>query len=210
MNKECSIVKDLLPLYAEKLTAPETGEFIEEHLKTCPDCRALLAGLSAPAQNALPEEEAAAPLKTVKKKLRRKRLLIAAGAVLATAVLLFGGFLFLDSRPTDSVILRAYQRSEMYPESVIREAQDALERDFKNMEGCKLYALTYAGDEKCKEGLAYINELGRYDQCIVFESVFRSPLFGGGAWEAHSIYTWSWYLGRVYGGEWEVVTKGEA
>ncbi len=209
MNKACSIVKDLLPLYAEKLTAPETCEFIEAHIKTCPECRAALAELSAPAQSTLPAEEAAAPLKTVKKKLRRKRLLIAAGAVLATAVLLFGEFLFLDSRPTNPVILRAFQRSEIYPESVIMEAQDALEQDFRNMEGCKLYALTYAGDEKCKEELEYINQFGKYDQCIVFESVFRSPLFGGGAWEAHSIYTWSWYLGRVYGGEWEVVMKGE-
>ena len=27
MNQECSIVRDLLPLYAERLTSPETAAF---------------------------------------------------------------------------------------------------------------------------------------------------------------------------------------
>ena len=40
MNQECSIVRDLLPLYAERLTSPETAAFVEKHLRTCADCRA--------------------------------------------------------------------------------------------------------------------------------------------------------------------------
>lgn len=39
MNKECAIVQDLLPLYEEELLQPETKQFIEEHLKSCPECR---------------------------------------------------------------------------------------------------------------------------------------------------------------------------
>ena len=31
MNQECSIVRDLLPLYAERLTSPETAAFVEKH-----------------------------------------------------------------------------------------------------------------------------------------------------------------------------------
>ena len=42
MNQECSIVRDLLPLYAERLTSPETAAFVEKHLRTCADCRAAL------------------------------------------------------------------------------------------------------------------------------------------------------------------------
>lgn len=39
MNQECSIVRDLLPLYAERLTSPETAAFVEKHLRTCSICR---------------------------------------------------------------------------------------------------------------------------------------------------------------------------
>ena len=36
MNQECSIVRDLLPLYAERLTSPETAAFVEKHLRCSP------------------------------------------------------------------------------------------------------------------------------------------------------------------------------
>lgn len=36
---ECNIVRDLLPLYAEELTSPDSGEFIEKHLSACAHCR---------------------------------------------------------------------------------------------------------------------------------------------------------------------------
>lgn len=39
MNTECFIIKDLLPLYNEGLVQAETSEWIEAHLKTCPDCK---------------------------------------------------------------------------------------------------------------------------------------------------------------------------
>ena len=39
MNLPCAVVRDLLPLYAEKMTEPETQKLMEEHLESCPDCR---------------------------------------------------------------------------------------------------------------------------------------------------------------------------
>lgn len=38
-EKDCKIVKDLLPNYIDKLTSNETNIFIEEHLKNCEVCR---------------------------------------------------------------------------------------------------------------------------------------------------------------------------
>ena len=38
-KKECKIVQDLLPNYIEKLTSIQTNQFIEEHLKECPECQ---------------------------------------------------------------------------------------------------------------------------------------------------------------------------
>ena len=34
-KRECKIVQDLLPNYIDKLTADDTNEFIENHLKEC-------------------------------------------------------------------------------------------------------------------------------------------------------------------------------
>lgn len=82
MKNDCSIVQDLLPLYAENMVKPETREFVEEHLAGCESCRneldALRAGTDAPA----PEMQLA-PLRGIERALRRRRLT----AVLLTAAL---------------------------------------------------------------------------------------------------------------------------
>ena len=38
MRITCNTIRDLLPLFAEKMTEPETQSLIEEHLKECPEC----------------------------------------------------------------------------------------------------------------------------------------------------------------------------
>lgn len=52
----CGIIRDLLPLYHDGVCSPESRGEVEEHLKTCPDCRGALAAMDAP----LPEVEKAA------------------------------------------------------------------------------------------------------------------------------------------------------
>lgn len=41
MNKDCSIAEDLMPLYNEGLLQDETVSWLEDHLKTCENCRDL-------------------------------------------------------------------------------------------------------------------------------------------------------------------------
>ena len=40
MNQHCSMIRDLLPLYEEKLVQDETRRQIEAHLEDCSQCRA--------------------------------------------------------------------------------------------------------------------------------------------------------------------------
>ena len=40
MKNECSLVRDMLPLYLENMVSEETRAFIKEHLETCPECAA--------------------------------------------------------------------------------------------------------------------------------------------------------------------------
>ena len=37
-NKECSLIKDLFPIYIDNLTAKETDEFINNHFSKCNKC----------------------------------------------------------------------------------------------------------------------------------------------------------------------------
>ena len=39
MRNECNIIRDLLPLYIERMVSADTAEFVEEHLKDCELCR---------------------------------------------------------------------------------------------------------------------------------------------------------------------------
>ena len=50
------IVQDLLPLYHDGVCSDKSRAAVEEHLKTCEDCRAALTAMDAP----LPEVEKAA------------------------------------------------------------------------------------------------------------------------------------------------------
>ena len=38
---DCSVVRDLLPLYAENMVNPDTGRAVAAHLEGCADCRAV-------------------------------------------------------------------------------------------------------------------------------------------------------------------------
>ena len=210
MNNVCCIVKDLLPLYAEDMTSGETAAFVKEHLDGCENCRAALDALKAPvpAKETAPDD--AVPLKTVKKKLTRKKALIAIVAALAALVIaVVGAVVFFESRPMNQVLITA-GNSELYTQDELNAAVDAVLADFETLDGCKLYSLTFAGDEKCLAEQDYICGAGEYTDGVVFESVFRSPLFGGGGWNAHELYYWSWYVGCSPDGTWHVVTKGYA
>ena len=45
MNKDCEVIRDLLPLYADEVCSERSRELIEEHLHECPDCSAMLEKL---------------------------------------------------------------------------------------------------------------------------------------------------------------------
>ena len=38
-NRECSIVRDILPLYVENVISDDTKQFVDEHLSHCTECK---------------------------------------------------------------------------------------------------------------------------------------------------------------------------
>lgn len=73
MKLNCSVIKDLLPLYVEDLASPDTCMIVEEHIAVCEMCQKELESLRMP--NELPMDSHIAPLKKIKSTLRKKRYL---------------------------------------------------------------------------------------------------------------------------------------
>ena len=94
MNKDCSIVQDLLPLYAEDMLREETKEFVDGHLAQCEACRAELAALKA---DVTPAPVNAQPLRDLKRQLRRKKLTAVLLAVALALTLATAGFAYLTA-----------------------------------------------------------------------------------------------------------------
>lgn len=110
-----------------------------------------------------------------------------------------------------------YGTSSIYTKEEMDEAIEKIKEHFESMDGCELYSLSYSSDDVCidKENIEWINELKRADdnsqvftQCIMFNSSFRSPLKGGGGWDANEECTWSWWLARSEDGEWKLMAWG--
>ena len=81
MKQECEIVRDLLPLYAEKLASPASSALVEQHLAGCEACRAALEQMEKPVP-VQPELQPDAPLRGIRKSLQKKSVRAAAAAVL--------------------------------------------------------------------------------------------------------------------------------
>ena len=105
MRNECSIVRDLLPLYIEDMVSDDTASFVAEHLESCPECKKELAKQKAATEleivskeTVLTQQEAAAPLRTLKRKLRRKQIVSMVLSFIVAAVFIGSGAFILFSR----------------------------------------------------------------------------------------------------------------
>ena len=96
MKTECSLVRDLLPLYVEDMVNAETAAYINEHLKVCKECQAELAnmkdGNEIPAieVKSPPKSEDVKPFKKLMKRMNRQFYSIAYAALIFLIFLGFG------------------------------------------------------------------------------------------------------------------------
>ncbi len=72
MKNECSIVRDLLPLYTENMVSTDTKAFVAEHLKNCEACRKEYEQIQEP--RPVQKTNEAAPLQNLSRKLKMKRI----------------------------------------------------------------------------------------------------------------------------------------
>lgn len=102
MRMECDIIRDLLPLYAEKMVSAKSSAAVEEHLGECSDCRRIYESMVMPAPQVQFQTR---PQESFRRYIRRKKwsyglkvaLLTLAGvaAVLLLRFALAGGLIGL-------------------------------------------------------------------------------------------------------------------
>lgn len=223
MKKECSINRDLLPLYLEGQVSTETANYIKAHLDTCDECSAELEVLSAPSKiDYIAAEEVdfgdsdAVALKILKHN-RRRKIVLNIIKLLILVLIILGIYDF--AKPTTI----SYGTSEIYSKQDMDDAIDLIKERIYNIEGIvsdtksKIYSISYTNDDICQQelnehkGQAIAKYGVPYSECIVFKTEMRPPLFGDKHHVLNSYlkYSWGWTLGRIDDGDWEVITFGE-
>ena len=86
MRIPCAMIRDLLPLYAEKMVEPETESLIREHLENCSECRHKLSGIEAGVETTV---DTAKPLQAIRKEIRKRRRYAAIIAALCVFVAVY-------------------------------------------------------------------------------------------------------------------------
>ena len=205
MDKQCEIVQDLLPLYVDGACSGSSTAMVKEHLETCPECKTLYEKLCSDTGEETLKAEVTEVVAKHEKKVKKKHLLTIAMSVILTVILIITCINLWPSSID-------YGTSEIYSREDMNDAIKLIEDQFYSWEGCKLYSIYYTDDSFCQREIDYVNSLADdgviYTECIVFRTRFRSPILGGGAWNANCEYDWSWYLARTDGGEWELLTWG--
>lgn len=202
MKNECSVVRDILPLYLENMVREETGEFVREHLEHCPECTAELEVLKAGTrvdegsgemQNRL-EAEVVKAMKAARKKFRQRAYRAAAviAAIFITVCVLlhfFPVYRLLDIGPM--TLGNYYSSGEIAKALYIgssadrREAQAVLrlaDQAFNDVQHKR-------AENEEKYGL-----LARY--------ATAADSYGDTAFNEHSLELWSAHLGKDEGWIW--------
>ena len=109
----------------------------------------------------------------------------------------------------------AWNTSEIYSDEDILAAQDVIMNTINNEWEVKVewVELVYAWDEAATSNLEYCQSLNpEITECAVFTSSFHIPEQDAQmAWAFEpntDMNGYSWYLGRIAGGEWTVLTNG--
>ena len=89
MNKNCNIVRDLIPLYSDNTASDESRKFIEEHCRTCDECNHILSLSKTEIDKTVHlDDEINSVWKSIEKQNKKKRIIkVAIAAILVTVLI---------------------------------------------------------------------------------------------------------------------------
>ena len=137
MKLSCEIVQDLLPLYEESLCGEESRTAVEEHLKDCAECQALVKNmekLEEPKVHVKADEEDEAAAKSFRKMCRRWKTSLAVAFCVVPMLLLI----------INQVLGRGICFTNVDDILAVRKFVHALEKeDFAKAAACKDFKSMY-------------------------------------------------------------------
>ncbi len=86
VNKECAVVRDLLPLYVDAVCSEGSRELVEQHLQGCSECTAIWKSMGSDLPEKALNEELSGVLKRQAKRFKRRSAL--AGAIIGGILML--------------------------------------------------------------------------------------------------------------------------
>ena len=222
MKNDCSVVKDLIPLYEEGLVSEETKEFIDEHCQSCENCKNLLENLaksySEQETNDNKKEKIWGEIASKERKRKKKRYLTLSltSVILVTLVVL--GFIFLP-KPLQKIYYENqttqydFNFTEQtlaktgFTENDIHAASEAVKNFFEeHSDDRKLLRLAYDEKETTDENKTVYNP--HHADAIVFIGdyyFFEDPVAGDGS---RLRTNWKWFVKKDSNGEWKIIDQG--
>ena len=218
MNKECELVRDLLPLYVENACSRQSADIVSMHLKCCPECNKIYQEMCEKAKQDLSNDDTHKMINAIKH-LKRVRIFKKIATKLFITILLFcatiasiigtffGVLYILDNIPVKLEI--DYGMSEMYTKEEMDTVIEMIKSRYTNS-NLKLVEIEYTSDEICKRELIYYNNRDhkRFEYCMVFRVTFRASYFGDYFYEPNQIDQIGYWYAKKADGEWKQIGSG--
>ncbi len=85
MKYSCELIRDLLPLYCDRVCSKDSAEAVQEHISTCGECKNIYKEMqqSVSMDSARYKQQQLASMQKVKKKIRKRNTLFAAIGIAA-------------------------------------------------------------------------------------------------------------------------------
>lgn len=99
-NNNCSIIRDILPLYIENIISKDTKQFVEEHLSHCEECKSYFEVLQEDIpfeKNCLENDTGIEVIKMVESNISKKRWLTGIISAVVSAIIVILIFAYLTT-----------------------------------------------------------------------------------------------------------------
>lgn len=217
MTKQCEIVKDLLPLYADEVCSESSAELVKEHLKNCPDCLECYNQMCSKTDVETLEKEKAEVIKRHEKKekkiIRRKILVLMLVIAIVFPIICHAVINIQYKHILQKPEIIDYNESKIFTQQEIDGAIKLIKKEWAQYDDLKIVEFRYCGDKKSETELQYWNETRKEEQKIYekFIVIFTEHLSLNYKIEAfftkETKYRF-WTIGLTYDGVWKVVEVG--
>lgn len=131
----CEVIRDLLPLYADGVASQESRTLVEEHIRTCDECRALYEKMCAPVEVPTTEEELDYMDAVKRQNRENRRFVLRVYGIALGLALLFGAMWLIDQMRSyqhwtaDSMPISQERVEKEMPQTLLTAEEKALAKE---------------------------------------------------------------------------------